>query len=103
MSSLACGLLETPTPQVTSTNTPQIKSTPSATPTRCEVKTGIEDGGLLNLRAGPGMNYGSIQVLHEGEIILTANTPDRDGWRNVTAENVTGWVNTKYITCEVKP
>lgn len=63
----------------------------------------MEDGGLLNLRAGPGKSYASIRVLREGELILPANNSARDGWRNVIAGSVTGWVNSKYITCEVKP
>jgi uncharacterized protein YraI len=109
LSSLACGLLEkpvSPTAIPTNSNTPSTKltaSTPSTIPTNCKVKTGIEDGGLLNLRAGPGMNYGSIRVLHEGEVILLANIPARDGWQPVTVGSLTGWVIVRYITCEVKP
>jgi hypothetical protein len=104
--SLACGLLEKPvaiTPIPTSTETLIIKSTPSTNPTRCEVKTGIEDGGLLNLRDGAGTNYAPIRILHEGEIILLANIPARDDWRSVQADGVAGWVNSNYIHCEVTP
>ncbi|MFZ1040299.1 MAG: SH3 domain-containing protein [Anaerolineales bacterium] len=107
--SLACGLLEkpaiptvTPTPIPSGTPTFEAKSTPSTNPTRCEVKTGIEDGGLLNLREGAGTNYASVRVLREGEIILLANIPARDGWRSVTVDDLTGWVNASYITCKGK-
>jgi uncharacterized protein YraI len=79
------------------------KSTPSTIPTQCKVKTGIEDGGLLNLRTGPGTGYTPVKVLHEGDVILLANIPARDGWQSVTVGGLTGWVNARYITCEVNP
>jgi len=101
--SLGCGLMENVSPTAPN-NTVNLKSTPSSTPapTFCQVKTGIENGGLLNLRAGPGVSYMPIQVLHEGESIVLANIPARNGWQFVKVHSIEGWVNKIYIKCEAQ-
>ncbi len=98
---LACGLIENAIP----TSQPIAQSSmPSSTPvsTFCEVRTGVGNGGSLNLRAGPGVGYASIRILHEGETIVLANLPAHDGWQSVKADSIAGWVNANYIDCEVK-
>jgi len=126
VSSLACGLLENVTPVASIPNKPPssslsalkkvenstLRTKASTSPTFCEVSTGVENGGLLNLREGPGVNYTPVRVLHEGEVIVLANIPAQYGWQSVKADFIQGWVNATYIKCtlttgtstsEVKP
>ena len=117
VSSLACGLFENGTPGNTQPNKPPSSSLSAlkkagTNPAFCEVSTGVENGGLLNLREGPGVNYAPVRVLHEGEVIVLANLPAQNGWQSVKTESIEGWVNAKYINCilttrtsisEVKP
>ena len=106
VSSLACGLLENVTPVAPMPNKPPSSSLSNlqkigTNTTFCRVNTGVENGGLLNLREGPGVNYTPVRVLHEGEVIVLANIPAQNGWRSVKTESVEGWVNATYIKCEV--
>jgi uncharacterized protein YraI len=115
VSSLACGLLENVTSVVPVPNQPPssslsalkkvetstLRTKARTSLTLCEVSTGVENGGLLNLREGPGANYTPVRVLHEGEVIVLANLPAQNGWQSVIAESVEGWVNATYIKCEV--
>ena len=75
VSSLACGLLENVTPVAPMPNKPPssslsalkkvetstLRTKASTSPTVCEVSTGVENGGLLNLREGPGVNYTPVR------------------------------------------
>ena len=101
-SSLACGLLENVS-QTSPATTRAPYSTPSSVPSPalCLVRTGIEDGGLLNLREGPGVNYAPVRVLHEGEMILLLGAPTHDGWQSVKADSIEGWVNAHFIDCSM--
>jgi uncharacterized protein YraI len=108
VSSLACGLFENVSTATPTTNTPSsiptaLETKGSTIPIFCEVRTGTEDGGLLNLREGPGVNYTPVRVLHEGEVIVLANIPAQNGWQSVKVDSTQGWVNATYIDCEVKP
>lgn len=53
-------------------------------------------GGYLNMRTGPGMNYGKIAVLPEGyavEVVKTSN-----GWGKIILPNGhSGWVSMKFM------
>ncbi len=99
-SSLACGLLENVS-QITPATTRAPYSTPSfvPSPAPCLVRTGIEDGGLLNLREGPGVNYAPVRVLHEGDVILLLGVPTHDDWQFVKADSIDGWANAHFIDC----
>ncbi len=115
VSSLVCGLLGNFTPIAPMPNKPPssnlspfkkvetstLRIEASTRPTVCEVSTGVENGGLLNLREGPSVNYTPVRILHEGEVIVLANLPAQNGWRSVKTESVEGWVNATYIKCEV--
>lgn len=63
----------------------------------CTVKTGI-DTGRVNLRACPGTNCGVLSVLSDGQALQVIGAGD---WLKVqTADNLTGYVNSRY--CEEK-
>lgn len=93
--------LITPTqePTVTATATAQPPAsgrlTPSPTPQTCTVQTNVPQGSL-NIRAGVGVGFAVLEVLHEGQILTLTHQPARDGWIEVTAGSVTGWINSTY-------
>ena len=107
--SAAIDLPATPTGEAPATATAQ----PSATATnqnnndvnlistpapQCTVSTGI-DAGALNLRTGPGTQYGVIRVLHEGEVLTVTA---RGAWLKVRdSQGARGYVNSRY--CQVMP
>ena len=91
-----------PAPMVDSTGSvstpnPTRPAMPTAAALRCVVSTGTP-GGFLNLRAGPGMAYGVLQVLQEGQrvTLLQAGT-----WYQVQAGGAVGWIHSHF--CEVTP
>jgi uncharacterized protein YgiM (DUF1202 family) len=69
--------------------------TPSPTPQTCTVQTNVPQGSL-NIRAGAGVGFAVLEVLHEGQILTLTHQPARDGWIEVTADDVTGWINSTY-------
>jgi len=74
-------------------------ASPTPAPQVCHVKTGIE-AGALNLRTCGGTACPVVIVLHEGETLTQTQTVN--GWLAVeTASGLHGWVNSKYLTCEV--
>jgi uncharacterized protein YgiM (DUF1202 family) len=71
------------------------------TPLICQVKTGIESGGL-NLRVCGGTACPVLIVLHEGETLTqTEQKPVNDWIQVITADGLQGWVNSTYLDCEV--
>ncbi|HEX2620598.1 MAG TPA: SH3 domain-containing protein [Phototrophicaceae bacterium] len=62
------------------------------------VPTAIINTGNLNLRAGPGLEFGSISVLPEGFGVYLLGRNAASSWVFIsTATNVQGWVNVNYI------
>ena len=73
----------------------------SPAPKICQVKTGV-DAGALNLRACGGIHCPIASVLHEGETLTQTEAQAVNDWLEVqTANGLTGWVNSKYLDCEV--
>lgn len=59
---------------------------------------GIVNTGNLNLRSGPGVEYGSIAVLPEGFGVYLLGRNAALNWVYVsTADDIRGWVNVNYI------
>jgi uncharacterized protein YgiM (DUF1202 family) len=74
------------------------KATPSPTsqPLSCHVKTHVSNG-QLNLRAGPGMQYAVLAILHEDEPIQVS-TSSAD-WLFVETNHLSGWVKSCFVKC----
>ncbi len=88
---------QTATPAVSVSAETPLQSTggqPDPTPRpSCTVTTGIPSGSL-NIRAGAGMQYAAIGLLHEGDVV-TILTPG--AWLEVeTSQHQTGWINSKF-------
>jgi uncharacterized protein YraI len=59
---------------------------------------GVINTGNLNLRSGPGVEYGSIAVLPEGFGVYLLGRNAALNWIYVsTADDIRGWVNVNYI------
>lgn len=85
-------------PAVMASPTPTVASTLASTPTplpallRCVVSV-----GLLNLRKGPGIEYGVLTVLAENDVLAIVD--DSDWALVITPSGVAGWVNKSYVRC----
>ena len=52
--------------------------------------------GTLNLRSGPGKDYGPVGYVHHGDNVTSLGTSGE--WSKIaTADGKTGWIKTKYI------
>ena len=58
-------------------------------------KTGTVTGIELNIRSGPGTDYGSVGTLNSGDRVTILNTTVVDGvtWGNIDK----GWISMAYV------
>jgi hypothetical protein len=86
----------TPKPLLTGTSTPIDAPTHTLTPT--SQPHAVVTVEALNLRAGPGVSYDKIGLLHQGEgVTITARTEAGD-WLAVTLlDGTEGWVSAAYV------
>ena len=95
--SIACSLLnQLPTPGGMNNATDTAQPSPSPTGTTpaqvCNVTA-----EHLNLRSGPGMEWGSIAILNNGETVTILSEPAQgSNWINVHAGGREGWINQLY-------
>lgn len=100
------------TPPASPTAEPTATATPSPVPPTATILSGAKDGGAagpvclvagnaLNLRAGPGTNYGVTLVLQRSEELdPIARSSDGSWIQVVTFDNIVGWVVRDFITCQ---
>jgi len=84
-------LYQPPNPQPTLQPTQAPTGSPTA-PAKCEVSALY----ALNLRSAPGTSYGVIGVLSAGDVLTMTGNQRGAWWEVVTADGVTGWVNSNY-------
>lgn len=73
----------------------------TAIPTDQALETCNVTAGALNLRDAPDLAGYESHVkswLRAGEIVTVLPSPPVGSWINVTAQDLTGWINSKY--CE---
>lgn len=96
----------TATPKATLTSTPKPlladASTPIVTPTRTLMPTPQPDAEVtaevLNLRAGPGVSYDKVGLLHQGEGLTITARSEAGDWLAVTLlDGTEGWVSAAYV------
>jgi uncharacterized protein YraI len=92
--------IPTNTPNVpTPTDTPSLSPTPVPTPTpipQPEAKVATE---VLNVRSGPGTNYGRVKQAKEGERLKVIGRTEASDWlKIVTSDGQEGWVATEFVT-----
>lgn len=57
--------------------------------------------GALNVRTGPGVNYGIVTTVSFGQSVALIGRTSNNVWVNIQVGNQTGWVNGSYITPNV--
>ena len=93
----------TPTALPSSDATSQPTSGPSPTPSAYGRVTGTE-GELLNVRAGPGIDYEILTQLEEGDPVLVLGRNDADDWLRIrTQTGQQGWVARAFIANDMPP
>lgn len=86
-------------PQQRTTTTVTTNAIIMATPTRSVCLITAEN---LNLRTGPGVQYAVQASLTGGTVLFSLPCPILDGWLLVRTGSQTGYVNSKFTTCERK-
>jgi len=102
----------TPAPAATDTpiptNTPNVpppSDTPSSPPTPVSTPTPISQPEVtvatkvLNVRSGPGTNYGRVKQAKEGERLKVVGRTEASDWlKIVTGDGQEGWVAAEFVT-----
>ncbi|NJN96866.1 MAG: SH3 domain-containing protein [Anaerolineales bacterium] len=77
-------------------STPILTITPSPTP--ASPITGIVLPNNLNVRWGPGLEYGYAGAVYKGdEVVILRRTPGTDWLEVITPDNKKGWVGAPFI------
>lgn len=73
--------------------------TPTPTPTGA---TAVIGTGALNVRSGPGIGYGVVTTVYQGNVVSLLGRNADGSWAKIrTAAGQAGWVNVNYITPNV--
>ncbi len=81
----------------TPTHTPTSTPTPTYTPAPMPI-TGIVTIENLNVRWGPGTDYGYVGAVYKGdEVIILGRNPSQNWLKVVTPDKRIGWASAKYI------
>ncbi len=86
------GAVSAPVQPDTSTGT----TTSPDEPDESKATTAYISTGTINMRKGPGTDYGVIKVLQKGDEITCYQLTD--GWYFIKAGSDTGYVSSKYVT-----
>lgn len=90
----------TPTP--VDTPTPEASPTPEATPTP-ETARLVINNPTLNVRGGPGTNYGIVGQARNGERYDVTGRNAAGTWYQINFNGQTGWVAGQYVIVEGDP
>lgn len=97
--SLACTLTNA-LPRPGSMTEPTEAHTPSPHPTGTSTTAAqvcTVTAEHLNLRSGPGLTWGAIAILNNGETVTILSEPAQgSNWINVQAGGMNGWINSYY-------
>jgi len=92
--------IPTNTPDVpTPTDTPSSPPTPVPTPTPIPQPEATVATKVLNIRSGPGTNYGRVRQVEEGERLKVIGRTEASDWlKIVTSDGQEGWVSAELVT-----
>lgn len=86
-------------PSTPITSLPILDGTTTTPPT---TPTGIVNTGALNIRSGPGVGYGVVTVVFNGQVLTLLGRNASGSWAQVrTNAGVQGWVNASHINSNV--
>lgn len=64
--------------------------------------TGIVSTGALNVRSGPGLEFGIITTTYQGHAVAVLGRSGFNTWVEIrTFDGVVGWVNSNYLQMDV--
>ena len=67
-----------------------------------EQPVGVVSTGALNVRSGPGVNFGRVTVIYNGQVVSLLGRWASNNWVKVRLySGVEGWVNSTYLTTSV--
>ncbi len=81
-----------------------VTSTLFAKPSAAQTATAVVNTGALNVRSGPGVEYGIVTVVYQNNVVTLLGRNADSTWAYIqTATTAVGWVNasTTYITPSV--
>lgn len=96
----------TPTPEPTETPAPAETTTPAKSPETTEEAPAEESTPTtttkwaaddINVRSGPGTDYGVVDVLDQGDTIEVTGTTNGD-WTEIIYNGASCWVNSAYVS-----
>ena len=90
------------TPTQVDTPTPEIPPTPEPTPTP-ETARLVINNPTLNVRSGPGTNFGAIGQARNGERYDITGKNAAGTWYQINFNGQTGWVAGEYVIIEGDP
>lgn len=91
---LACQSTGAVVPEVVVTNTQPVEIVPTVMP---ENGSATVTAYVLHLRSNAGIDAPVIYWLKMGSVVNVLGPCDADGWRQVQAGDLTGWVNADYL------
>lgn len=78
---------------------PPVKPTP---PESLPTATAIIITGILNVRSGPGISFGVVDVVNQGQQLALIGRDQNATWIKVrTPDNTDGWVNARLVQTSV--
>ena len=86
---VSTSFLSSTNPSTNSSTSNETTSTPTTT-------MYVTPDALLNLRKGPGTSYSVIKTLSKGTAVTVHSS--NNGWSNVSANGVEGYVSTSYLS-----
>lgn len=95
----------TPTAAPTDTPTPEASPTPAESPTAEPTATAqgarvVINNPTLNVRGGPGTNYGVVGQVRNGERYDVTGKNPAGNWYQINFNGQTGWVSGDFTTVE---
>ncbi|MCP4361598.1 MAG: SH3 domain-containing protein [Chloroflexi bacterium] len=85
-------------PSTTATPTPTYTPTPGSTPVTPVPGTAVVNTGALNVRSGPGVQYGILTAIYQGEVVLLVARNADGSWVLIRTDDlIDGWVNSRYL------
>ncbi|NIO69754.1 MAG: SH3 domain-containing protein [Anaerolineae bacterium] len=81
------------------TDTPSSPPTPVPTPTPIPQPEATVATEVLNIRSGPGTNYGRVRQAQEGERLEVIGRTEASDWLKIlTSDGQEGWVAAEFVT-----
>ena len=83
------------------TSAPAATAVPTATPVPQD-GAAVVNSGALNMRSGPGVGYGVVAVVYQGQTVVLLGRTSDSSWAKVrNSASQEGWVNATYLNANI--